>query len=203
MVTRARRVGILSDTHGRLDPGVLAWLEGCDLIVHAGDVGAAAVLDALAATGAEVRAVRGNNDVPAKWPPPHERLHALPTEDRIALPGGELVVVHGDHVLPATRRHERLRQRYPDARLIVYGHSHRLVIDREARPWVVNPGAAGTSRTYGGASACLLIAAERAWRVMARRFEPAQVAAADRQRARQLSIVSLFGKIDIDVDHQE
>jgi putative phosphoesterase len=170
VVARARRVGILSDTHGRLDPGVLAWLEGCDVIAHAGDVGAAAVLDALAATGAEVRAVRGNNDVSAKWPPPHERLHALPTEDRIALPGGELVVVHGDQVLPATRRHERLRQQYPDARAIVYGHSHRVVVDREARPWVVNPGAAGRSRTYGGASACVLVASERVWRVTARRF---------------------------------
>lgn len=170
MVTRARRVGILSDTHGRLDPGVLAWLDGCDVIVHAGDVGAAAVLDALAATGAEVRAVRGNNDVPGKWPPPRERLHGLPHEDRIALPGGELVVVHGDEVLPATRRHERLRQRYPEARAIAYGHSHRLIVDRQERPWVINPGAAGRARTFGGASACVLLASERGWRVTARRF---------------------------------
>lgn len=175
---RWQRVGILSDTHGRLDAGVLAWLEGCDVIVHAGDVGAAAMLDALAATGAEVRAVRGNNDVPAKWPPPHERLHALPVEDRIALPGGELVVVHGDQVLPASRRHERLRQHYPDARAIVYGHSHRLVIDRETHPWVVNPGAAGRARTYGGASACILVAGERGWRVVARRFGRARTALA-------------------------
>ena len=164
------RVGILSDTHGRLDPGVLAWLAGCDVIVHAGDVGAAAVLEALAATGAEVRAVRGNNDVPAKWPAPHEPLHALPLEDHLALPGGELVVVHGHRALPAPQRHERLRQQYPGARMIVYGHSHRLAIDQSAQPWVVNPGAAGRSRTYGGASACLLVASPRAWRVTSQRF---------------------------------
>jgi uncharacterized protein len=169
-VTLTCRVGILSDTHGRLDPGVLAWLAGCDVIVHAGDVGAASVLDALAATGAEVRAVRGNNDVPGKWPPPHEPLAALPTEQRVALPGGELVVVHGDRMLPASRRHERLRAAYPDARMIVYGHSHHLVIDQESRPWVVNPGAAGRSRTYGGASACMLMAGSRTWRVTSQRF---------------------------------
>lgn len=167
---RTCRVGILSDTHGRLDPHVLAWLRGCDVIVHAGDVGAAAVLEALAATGAEVKAVRGNNDVPSKWPVPHEPLHALPHEHRIALPGGELVVVHGDRVLPAPQRHERLRSAYPEARMIVYGHSHRLVIDDGARPWVVNPGAAGRSRTYGGPSACVLTAGEKAWRVRERRF---------------------------------
>jgi putative phosphoesterase len=167
---RTCRVGILSDTHGRLDPGVLAWLRGCDVIVHAGDVGAAAVLAALAATGAEVRAVRGNNDVPSKWPAPHEPLHALPYEQRVALPGGELVVVHGDRVLPAAERHERLRSAYPEARAVVYGHSHRLVIDRLARPWVVNPGAAGQARTFGGASACVLVAGERAWRVTEKRF---------------------------------
>lgn len=166
----SRRVGILSDTHGQLDPRVLAWLQGCDVIVHAGDVGAAAVLEALLATGAELRAVRGNNDVPGKWPPPHVRLHALPIEQRLELPGGELVVVHGDDVLPASRRHERLRERYPEARMVVYGHSHRLVIDRDARPWIVNPGAAGKARTYGGASACVLVASARRWTVRSRRF---------------------------------
>jgi len=164
------RVGLLSDTHGQLDAAVLAWLRGCDVIVHAGDVGAAAVLEALAATGAEVRAVRGNNDVPSKWPPPHAPLHALPLEQHVVLPGGELWVVHGDRVLPAPRRHERLRQAYPRARMIVYGHSHRLVIDRDAHPWVVNPGAAGRARTYGGASACVLLAGATQWRVTGRRF---------------------------------
>src|SRR5690606_38493775 len=114
-------------------------------------------------TAEELRAVRGNNDVPGKWPPPHVRLHALPIEQRLELPGGELVVVHGDDVLPASRRHERLRERYPEARMVVYGHSHRLVIDRDARPWIVNPGAAGKARTYGGASACVLVASARRW----------------------------------------
>lgn len=163
------RVGLVSDTHGQLDPRVLAWLQGCDVIVHAGDVGAASVLEALLGTGAQLRAVRGNNDVPSKWPPPHEPLHALPAEQRLALPGGELVVVHGDDVRPASRRHERLRLRYPEARMVVYGHSHRLAIDQDAPPWIVNPGAAGRSRTYGGASACVLVAGARRWTVGVRR----------------------------------
>lgn len=166
-----RRIGILSDTHGHLDPRVLEWLGGCDVLVHAGDVGSGAVLDALTSTGAQVVAVRGNNDVPAKWPRPHRALHALPDEERLALPGGLLVVVHGHRVLPASRRHERLRERHADARMVVYGHSHHLVMDRETRPWVVNPGAAGRARTFGGPSACILRASDRRWTLRSRRFE--------------------------------
>src|SRR5439155_17711394 len=56
-----RRIGVISDTHGLLRPEALRALRGVDLIVHAGDVGSAEVLDALRAI-APVVAVRGNND---------------------------------------------------------------------------------------------------------------------------------------------
>ena len=69
-------------------------------------------------------------------------LASIPWEARLPLPGGLLVVVHG-HRVPAADRHARLRALYPQARAIVYGHSHRLVVDRDASPWVLNPGAAG------------------------------------------------------------
>src|SRR6266403_1972774 len=55
------RVGLISDTHGLLRPEAMAFLRGSDFIVHAGDIGNAAVLEALAAI-APVTAVRGNND---------------------------------------------------------------------------------------------------------------------------------------------
>ena len=58
------RVGLISDTHGLLRPEATAFLEGCDHIVHGGDIGHAGVLDALAAL-APVTAVRGNNDLGA------------------------------------------------------------------------------------------------------------------------------------------
>ena len=55
------RVGVISDTHGLLRPEATRALRGVDLIVHAGDVGSAEVLERLRAI-ARVVAVRGNND---------------------------------------------------------------------------------------------------------------------------------------------
>jgi predicted phosphodiesterase len=63
-----------------------------------------------------------------------------------------------------------LRQRHPDARLIVYGHSHRLCCDLDAQPWVVNPGAAGRARTFGGASCLVLRIQDNGWHIEAYRF---------------------------------
>ncbi len=169
----AWRVGLLSDTHGRLDQRVRRALEGCRLVIHAGDVGSAAVLDALRSDGVDLVAVRGNNDVPAKWDGDRDALRRLPAAHAVSLPGGELVVVHGDRVLPARERHARLRARYPEARVVVYGHSHRLVVDRQARPWIINPGAAGRARTFGGPSCCILTADPSRWSVRRYRFPSA------------------------------
>ncbi|MGC9008924.1 MAG: metallophosphoesterase family protein, partial [Halothiobacillaceae bacterium] len=92
-------------------------------------------------------------------------LRELPERVEIDLPGGILAVEHGHRVLPAALRHARLRERHPDARAVVYGHTHRLVIDREAEPWVLNPGAAGRIRTYGAPSCLVLNAGADQWSV--------------------------------------
>ena len=169
---RAERVAILSDTHGLLDPRIAELVAGCDCAVHAGDIGGADVLAALCPKGPLV-AVRGNNDLPAKWPADqHSLLHGLPEEARLSLPGGELLVLHGHRAGPVRSRHQWLRERYPEARALVYGHSHRLVCDLSARPWVLNPGAAGRARTYGGPSCLLLAVNDRQWAVKKIRFEP-------------------------------
>ena len=55
------RIGLVSDTHGLLRPGALAFLQGCDLIIHGGDIGNAGILEALARL-APLTVVRGNND---------------------------------------------------------------------------------------------------------------------------------------------
>ena len=166
------RIAIIADTHGQLDPRVAELVSRCDLAVHGGDIGNAGVLRALQPRTGRVHAVIGNNDVPHKWPEDERCLLAtIPELARLALPGGELVVVHG-HRLPARGRHERLRRQHPQARAIVYGHSHRLVADRGADPWVLNPGAAGRARTYGGPSCILLEAGERDWNLSVHRFEP-------------------------------
>jgi predicted phosphodiesterase len=82
------------------------------------------------------------------------------------------VVLHGDRVNPAGTRHARLRGRYAEARAVVYGHSHRLVCDTAAMPWVLNPGAAGRDRTHGGPSCLVLTAGAAEWSVEAVRFSP-------------------------------
>jgi hypothetical protein len=179
MHSERQRVALLGDTHGFLDPRVRAVAHGCDVIVHTGDVGGRSVLDALESSGAEVLAVAGNNDTPRHWGEDGpESLAALHEEARLSLPGGDLVVVHG-HRLRARDRHARLRARFADVRAVVYGHSHRLTVDREGAPWVLNPGAAGRSRTYGGPACLVLSASPGGWSLETHRFDPA------RKRARR------------------
>lgn len=130
------RVVALSDTHAprfwkRCPPAVARHLDGADLVLHAGDVCRAEVLDELAAF-APVRVVLGNNDGPdvAAWGAPE-------TLD-LDLDGLRVSMVHDSGA--ATGRLARLRRRFPAADLVVFGHSHI--------PWdqsgdglrVVNPG---------------------------------------------------------------
>ena len=161
-------VGILSDTHGWVHPKVQAVLTGADCIVHAGDVLGANVLDELAKLTrrrGRVVAVAGNND---RGDGALQQA-ALPTVAEVPLPGGTLVVTHGDQFGPAPQ-HAALRQAWPQARAIVYGHTHRLVCDQDGEPWVLNPGAAGRTRTHGGASCLLLAADAEDWTVQAHKF---------------------------------
>ena len=128
------------------------------------------MLAELHAATSQVLAVRGNNDVPSKWPrAEHGGLRALTEEVCADLPGGQLVAIHGDWIPPASR-HRRLRAMFPAARAIVYGHSHHLVVDDGESPWILNPGAAGRARTFGGPSCLMLEASVRRWRVEPRRF---------------------------------
>lgn len=153
------RIALIADTHGRLDDRIAAAVAGCDRLVHAGDVGLG-IAEELAGLGPPVTIVHGNNDpADAGWP----------ETAGLDLPGGTLVAIHG-HQWPARNRHARLRAAFPDARAVVCGHSHRQVVDRDARPWVLNPGAAGRTRTYGGPGALILTAGPRQWRVRVVRF---------------------------------
>jgi uncharacterized protein len=114
------RVAVLSDTHAprywkACPPEVARRLDGVDLILHAGDVCRASVLEELAAF-APVRAVLGNNDEPdvAAWGAP-EML-------RLDLDGLPAAMVHDAG--PAAGRPRRLRRRFSGAELVVFGHSH-------------------------------------------------------------------------------
>ncbi|MCG6862141.1 MAG: metallophosphatase family protein [Chromatiaceae bacterium] len=165
------RVAILADTHGSLDARVEALVAESDLAVHGGDIGNAGVLERLRPRQGRVIAVSGNNDSPGKWPPEQRYLlDNLREQEGLELPGGKLAIIHG-HQIAARNRHERLRRRFPHARAIVYGHSHRLIADRDHEPWVLNPGAAGRARTFGGPSCMVLDAAEHRWELRIERFQ--------------------------------
>ena len=179
------RIALVSDTHGHLDPRIEKVVERCQIAVHAGDIGGGAVLDALARPARQVTAVRGNNDVASKWSPDERRrLEQLPWEAALSLPGGRLAVIHGHQIAQLERRHGWLRERYPEARVVVYGHTHRRCIDRGGHPWIVNPGAAGRDRTFGGPSLVVIdVDADTArWRLRTVRFERA---ATRRRRGRE------------------
>ncbi len=171
------RVAIVSDTHCHLDERVAEIVKTCDYVVHAGDIGDAATLEALEPRQGKVLAVCGNNDIPGRWPERETHLvEELPRVAEFRLPGGRLVVEHGEHHGFHTPRHDSLRQTHPNARVIVYGHTHRLVWDHSEAPWVVNPGAAGRTRTNGGPSCLVLTAAVEGWDIEAHQF-PEAVAA--------------------------
>lgn len=161
------KVAIISDTHGQIAPGILDLITKADVCVHAGDIGNASIITQLEAEGLPVYAVLGNNDVAIKWPAQDCKfLKKIPTLQAVDLPGGQLCVEHGHRINPVKSRHDKLRKKYHAAKAVVYGHSHRLVCDQDAEPWVLNPGAAGQSRTYGGASCIILtISTDHRWRV--------------------------------------
>jgi putative phosphoesterase len=128
---RAFTVGLISDTHGLLRPEALAALEGSDHVVHAGDIGDAAILEALAAI-APVTAVRGNNDT-GPW------ARKLRERETVELGGTRIHVIHD---LAALRRDGRL----DGVRVVVSGHSHVPRTVEEDGILYVNPGSAGPRR---------------------------------------------------------
>lgn len=165
------QVLVVSDTHGELDDRIAGEARRSNIVVHAGDIGSRAVLDALTPDDGELVAVRGNNDVRAKWRQTDwEFLGSLPWEARLDLPGGQLVVVHGHRYGNPGRSHERMRRDYPDARVVVYGHSHRRCADQLLSPWILNPGAAGRVRTFGGPAFCRLRISGAHWHLAARQY---------------------------------
>jgi putative phosphoesterase len=141
-------VGLISDTHGTLRAEALAALAGTDLIVHAGDVGARSVLQELQGM-APVKAVYGNVDDPAL---------ELPAELELSLEGVTVHISHGHEIGSPTPG--ALVRRYT-ADVIVYGHTHRPLIERVGATLVVNPGAAGPRRFKLQPSVALLAIDER------------------------------------------
>lgn len=125
------RVGLISDTHGLVRPAALDALAGSELIVHAGDIGAPEVLDALRAL-APVVAIRGNNDTDV-W------AHEL---DEVAIVTCGLARLHVLHDLKALAI-DPVAERIA---VVVAGHSHKPAHRVEHGVHYVNPGSAGPRR---------------------------------------------------------
>lgn len=161
-------IGVLSDTHCYINPGVFNHLSECDIILHAGDIGSIKVIKQLHEISKNVVSVCGNNDNTEQWHlSEHQDLESIPQIAEIALPGGTIAITHGDeHFSDYDIWHQELRTSFPHAKAIVYGHSHRLVCDQDADPWVLNPGPAGDTRTQRHGVSCLLMTASKEeWKV--------------------------------------
>lgn len=168
-------VGILSDTHGYLDARIADVVNRCDYAIHAGDICGAHVLEQIRPRK-KLIAIAGNNDIPVMWDAREITVvNGLPNRDRLDLPGGSIMIEHG-HRLGGFPDHDQLRWDHGDARVIVYGHTHKRIIDQSSEPWVVNPGAAGRERTKGGPSCLVLTASAVGWSIEERVFEDAAVA---------------------------
>ena len=125
------RIGLISDTHGLMRAEALAALAGSEHIIHAGDIGKPAVLDALRSI-APLTAIRGNNDT-AEW------ARSLRETERLEIAGVRIHVVHDLAQLDIDPRAEAID-------VVVHGHSHRPRIVTRDGVLYVNPGSAGPRR---------------------------------------------------------
>jgi putative phosphoesterase len=131
------RLGIISDTHGRLRPEVFDVFSQVDHILHGGDVGAADLLTELEAL-APVTAVFGNTDG-------FDVRGRVPQVAEIELDGFLITITHGDQFSSPNPR--VLCNAFPTAEIIVYGHTHRPLLELvDKTVTVMNPGSAGPAR---------------------------------------------------------
>ncbi len=132
------KIGIISDTHGYLDPQVFQYFEPCDEIWHAGDIGDIDVVEDLAAFK-PLRAVHGNIDGP-------EIRRHYPQDQLFDCDGLRVWITHIAGLPPRYTPAILTRLRQTSFDLLVCGHSHilRVLRDKQHPPLLyINPGAAG------------------------------------------------------------
>ena len=125
------RIGIISDTHGLLRPEVEETLQGCEAILHGGDINKPEILDKLNRI-APTYVVRGNND--KEW------AKELPETLSVSLCGIGFFMVHNKKYIP--KKEADLK----DIDIIVYGHSHKYEEKQEGGRLLLNPGSCGPRR---------------------------------------------------------
>ena len=131
---RAMKIGVLSDTHGYLDPRILRLFAGVEHILHGGDIGLPALILELEQV-APVTAVLGNTDTGLEF-----------RETEIVELGGRKFLVH--HIVDPRRSSDDIRRSIvragPD--VVVFGHTHKPFCETIGRTLYFNPGYAGKPR---------------------------------------------------------
>lgn len=125
------KIGLISDTHGLLRPQAMDALQGCEQLIHAGDIGKASVLDALRAV-APLTVVRGNNDQDDAW------ASGVAYSAVLRVEGVGIYVTHIPADVP--------RPLPDDIQVVVVGHSHKPLIEQRDGVLFINPGSAGPRR---------------------------------------------------------
>lgn len=125
------KIGVISDTHGLLRAEAVSALEGCERIIHAGDIGSSQILEQLESI-APLYVVRGNNDLDAPW------AKHLPDLLHFDLNGCKTLLVHDIADAPQVLD--------PGIRMVIIGHSHKPRIEWRGERLYLNPGSAGRRR---------------------------------------------------------
>ena len=148
-----RRIGVLSDTHvptrARSVPQAALDLfarERVDLIIHAGDVSTMAVINQLSVY-APVEAVQGNVEYA-------DTVAALPIKRELMAGGCAIGIVH--NLGAPARYRETARREFPDARVVVFGHSHIPMAEDQDGLLLLNPGSATDRRSQPQCTVALL-----------------------------------------------
>lgn len=146
----ARRIGLISDTHGLLRPEALEALRGSDLILHAGDVGKPEILDALRAV-APVVAIRGNVDSD-DW------ASAWPATEVVETEAALIYMLHDVNAID-------LNPVAAGFQIVVSGHSHRPARSLRSGVLYINPGSAGPKRFSLPTTIARLDLSAKPWKV--------------------------------------
>lgn len=125
------RIGVISDTHGLLRPEAIAALQGCERIIHAGDIGKPEVLDGLR-TLAPLDAIRGNVDS-VDW------AAAIPEYLDLQIGGLRIHITHDVKTMKIDPVAEHVD-------VVIAGHSHQPKIEQVDGVLYLNPGSAGRRR---------------------------------------------------------
>ena len=124
----AKRIAVLSDTHGLLRPEVLTAIDGCDAIIHGGDINKPEIIERLKVIS-PVYVVRGNND--KAW------AEHIPATLTFQIEDCRFFLVHNKKEVPKT---------LTGIDAVLFGHSHRYFEENiDGRLWL-NPGSCGKRR---------------------------------------------------------